>query len=106
MLFRSINTANSATSPVPITIMSATVTNAQFGAAAKKVGAVKNISTNTEFGNNAVYNDDGTGTTSLAVALNTAAIDWTVNQYIIFAGACSSGAPDTCTFSFSEIKIR
>lgn len=98
-----VNTADSLTVPAA-TLISTTVTasNAQLNFAIDKSAAIKSSTvTQTQTAtNSALYQDPQTATT----ALTNSNIDWTVNQYIIFAIQNGAAGDSTVMSHFQIIK--
>ena len=99
-----INTADSLTVPAA-TLISTTVTasNAQVNFAIDKSAAIKSATvTQTQTAtNSALFQDPQTATT----ALTNSNIDWTVNQYIIFAIQNGAAGDSTVMTYFQIIKL-
>jgi hypothetical protein len=99
-----VNTADSLTVPAA-TLISTTVTasNAQVNFAIDKSAAIKSATvTQTQTAtNSALYQDPQTATT----ALTNSNIDWTVNQYIIFAIQNGAAGDSTVMTNFQIIKL-
>ena len=99
-----INTADSLTVPAA-TLISTTVTasNSQLNFAIDKSAAIKSATvTQTQTATNSgLYQDPQTATT----ALTNSNIDWTVNQYIIFAIQNGAAGDSTVMTNFQIIKL-
>jgi hypothetical protein len=99
-----VNTADSLTVPAA-TLISTTVTatNSQLNFAIDKSAAIKSATvTQTQTATNSgLYQDPQTATT----ALTNSNIDWTVNQYIIFAIQNGAAGDSTVMTNFQIIKL-